>query len=190
MTEWEDVAVNRARPLPGVRRVVLEIVAASLVLGGVAGVLWWQLSPDVLGVVSENGVALDAVRGSAEFDREANYVMLTAGAGLLLSVVFSVRYRRRPVSALLSVAICGVAGALVALGVGHLLGPGSVDQRAARADVGDSLNLPFELHAYAALIAWPLVAAIMMAIIAAFRDDQTSWGGHHRELPTLDLDHV
>lgn len=164
------------RPLPAIQRVVLEIVMSTLALGAVIGVLWWQLAPEIVGEVQEGGgVAFDIVAHQESFGRDGVFGLLGLSAGVLLAAIFGMRFRRRPVTALVALTLSGGAASVLALWLGQRLGPGSLDARAAGADVGDLLAAPLDVDAYGVLLAWPLAVAVTFAIIAVFRDDRTLW---------------
>lgn len=164
------------KPPPSTRRTVIEVAVASIVLGAVVGLVWWRLAPDVLVEVVENGgLALGIEEGRKLFDRDAIFACLTAGAGVLVAIVFGVRHYHRPVSTLLTLVAGGALGAMAAIGVGWLLGPSSIEARAAGAAVGDHLAVSLELDSWAVLIVWPLVAALVTVALSIFRDDRSEW---------------
>ncbi|RIQ13745.1 DUF2567 domain-containing protein [Jiangella rhizosphaerae] len=157
---------------PSTVRVVTQIVVASVVAGVLMGVLWWLLAPDVQGVVVDGGLGVDAHEGRHLFTRDAVFTLIGAGAGLLLSAVFAVWHRRNPVAVLVSLAAMGVVGSLIARFVGGFLGPdGDVSGLADGADV----LFPLRLETDAALLVWSMVAVVVAAVIALFREDRTPW---------------
>lgn len=157
---------------PSSTRVVVQIVVVSVVAGVLLGVLWWLLAPDVHGVVVNGGLGYDSREGQHLFTRDAVFALLSGGFGLLLSVVFVVWHRRNPVAVLVSLAAMGVVGSLIARFVGEFLGPdGSVSGLADGADV----LLPLELKSTAALLVWSMVAVVVAAVVALFREDRTPW---------------
>ncbi|PZF79655.1 DUF2567 domain-containing protein [Jiangella anatolica] len=157
---------------PSTVRVVVQIAVASLVAGIAMGVLWWALAPDVQGVVIDGGLGVDAREGQHLFTRDAVFALLGAAFGLVLSVVFVVWHRRNPVAVLVSLAGLGVVGSLVAGVVGRVLGPdGDVSGLADGAEQLFSL----ELKSSAAYLVWSMVAVVVAAVIALFREDRTPW---------------
>ncbi len=163
------------RPLPSPWRVGLEIIVASAVVGGAAGFVWWLLAPDVLVHVVDAGVTLDAYHGGRMFTRDAVFSLAAAVSGVLIALPGFLRHRRTPASALLALVLGGVAGSFVMLGVGRLLGPGPIEPRADDAAVGTWLDLPLDLEAMAAIMVWPIVSVIVVAVIAVFSDDRSPW---------------
>lgn len=170
----------------GSRRVVIEVIAVSLVAGVVVGGLWVVLAPDVVAVVGTEGeVRVPFAEVDGIFPRAAVLTALSAGAGALLAMYYAVRFRMRPVSALLASVVGGAAGTALAVLVGRMIGPGDVTARAADADAGDHLVMPLTLDAYGLLVAWPLAAAIVMFAAAMVRDDRSAWGrGNDQSRPT------
>ncbi len=141
-----------------------------MVIGLLFGAAWWVLSPDITGEVAENGVAGTLAEARQMFDQVAVFTLLGAAIGVVLGVVFGMRHRRRPVTTLLALAMAGLGGSLLALGVGIVLGPSMGDE-----EPGTRVELPMELEAPAALFAWPIVAVVVVTIISLLRDDRSPW---------------
>ncbi|SDU75787.1 hypothetical protein SAMN04488563_5038 [Jiangella alkaliphila] len=157
---------------PSTVRVVTQIVAVSAVAGVLMGVLWWLLAPDATGVVVNGGLGFDAREGQHLFGRDAVFTLVGAGFGLVLSIVFTLWHRRNPVAVLVAMAAMGVVGSLIAQVVGEFLGPeGDV---AGLAD-GAELQIPLRLESDAALLVWSMVAVVVAAVVALFREDRTPW---------------
>lgn len=157
---------------PSPVRVVVQIAVASVVAGLVLGVLWWLLTPDVRCVVVDGRLTPSACENRELFGRDAVFTLLGAGFGLVLGVVFTVWHRRTPVTTLVALAAFGVVGSLVARFAGGLLGPS--DDVSGLADGTDRMY-PLLLDADAALLVWSMVAVVVAAIIALFREDQAPW---------------
>lgn len=167
-TRAERLGHTAASPV----RVLVQITVVSVVAGIVMGLLWWALAPDVNGVVVDGGLGTDSREGQLLFERDAVFSLLGAGIGLVLGVVFTVLHRRTPVTTLVALAVMGVAGSLIARLAGRLLGPsGDV---AGLADGTDRL-FPLRLESSAALLVWSMVAVVVAAVIALFREDQAPW---------------
>ncbi len=157
---------------PTTRRVVVQIVVASVVAGVLMGVLWWLLAPDVHGVVVNGGLGYDSREGRHLFTRDAVFTLLGGGFGLVLSIVFVIWHRRNPVAALVALAAMGVVGSLIAKYVGEFLGPdGDVSGLAD----GAAALIPLRLGSDAALLVWSMVAVVVAAVVALFREDRTPW---------------
>lgn len=157
---------------PSPVRVLVQITVVSVVAGLLMGVLWWLLSPDVHGVVIDGGLGADSREGQKLFERDAVFTLLGAGFGLVLAVVFMIWHRRNPVTTLVALAALGVAGSLIARFAGELLGPS--DDVTGLANGTDRL-FPLRLDSDAALLVWSMVAVVVAAVIALFREDQAPW---------------
>lgn len=157
---------------PSPVRVVVQVAVVSVVAGIVMGLLWWLLAPDVHGVVVDGGLGTDSREGQKLFERDAVFALLGAAFGLVLAIVFTVWHRRNPVATLVSLAVFGVGGSLIARFAGGLLGPG--DDVAGLAD-GTERVFPLHLESDSALLVWSMVAVVVAAVIALFREDQTPW---------------
>lgn len=148
----------------------VEIVAVSVVFGVLLGVAWYLLAPEITGEVAEDGVAIPITEARQLFDRVAIFSLLGAGIGLVLGIFFGARHRRRPVTTLLALAAGGLGGSLLAMGIGIVLGPSVGGE-----EPGTVVDLPVELEAPAALFAWPVIAIIVVSVMALLRDDRTPW---------------
>lgn len=164
------IAAGRRRPPRTPLRVAVEIVLASVLCGLVMGAAWYVLSPDLTGQAADQGVAVPIEQARRLFDRVAIFALLGAAAGLLLGVAAGIRHRERPVTALVTLALGGVAGSLLAMGTGMVLGPARRGH-----EPGTEVPLPMELEATSALLVWPLVAIVVVTLMALFRDDRTPW---------------
>lgn len=165
----------RTTPAASPLRVAAEIVAASVLLGALMGVLWWKLAPEVTVEIRADGAALYLEQSRKLFDREAVFAMLGAGAAVVPTITFALRHRRRPVTVLVALVAGGIVGSLVAVGVGRMLGPESIDPYTS-GPVGSFVPMPLELDAWGVLLVWPLVAAALVAVLALVRDDRSAWG--------------
>lgn len=160
------------------RRVAVEVVAVSLVLGVVVGWLATVVGPEVVGVVdpeSGDNYQVGIVEAGGIFPTEATFAALAAVAGAVLSIYYVVRFRMRPVTTLCALVGGGAAGTAVAFLVARLLGPGDAAAQAAEAAAGATVELPLTLHAPGVLAAWPLAAALVVFAAALVRDDRTPW---------------
>lgn len=156
----------------GAARVLVEITVATVLVALGVGVLWWVLAPEVTGVVIDGRLAVDAREGQALFARDAVFALLAAASGLLLAVAFSVRHRHRPVTVLIALTVLGVGGSLLAQLTGFILGPD--DDVSGLAD-GTERPMGLHMDSPAALIVWSMVATVVVAVIAVFREDRAPW---------------
>lgn len=177
--EHTDSATYRSkrRPLPRVRWVVVEVVAVTLIVGLIAGLVWSRIAPDVSAQVFEDGAGVSALEGQKIFSRDAVFGIVCAVSGGLLALVYGIRFRRRPITTLVSLTIAGVGAAALAMLAGGWFGPSeSVEALSERAEVGDSIKVPLELDSYGAILTWPLAVAFVTLVVALVLDDRTSWG--------------
>jgi hypothetical protein len=177
------VPVTQTVPAPpahpragGWRRAVLVTAAVFAVAGVVGGWAWQQFSPLAQYTVGEDGATLDEEQMTRVFGPDGTFVSIGFCAALVLGgVIFWWLHERGPWSVPLVVAGSAV-GSGIAWGVGMLLGHEDLDPRLAAARTGDVLTAPLELHAWSALAAWPVGAALAAAVIAAitWRHDQSA----------------
>ncbi|NED93837.1 hypothetical protein G1H11_00725 [Phytoactinopolyspora alkaliphila] len=158
------------RPPMSPTRVCVEIGLASVVFGVLLGVVWYLLSPEITGQVTERGFSVPIDQARRLFDRVAVFALAGAAVGLVLGVVSGWRHRRRPVTSVLMLAAGGLAGSFVAWGLGAGLGSSST-----AGEPGTAVTLPLELDAPAAVLAWPVVGVVVMTVMALFRDDRSPW---------------
>lgn len=148
------------------------VVLAMAVAGLLLGVLWYLVAPRLSFRIdaSDNILPLGPVESEALIGADGWFVALTALVGLLAGVTTWWRWRavRGPAVAV-GLAAGGLAGALVASWIGHLLGQGP--SAAALHQVGNVVKTPLELRSKVALIAEPFVAVAAYVIGAGFASE-------------------
>ena len=145
----------------GARRLLLN-VAAVLALGVVAGVLWWALAPRTLGVA---GVGQAAAYPTPDYPSAAvitTYSAVTVGAGLLVGIPVVARIDEQVATRAAVFIAAGLPAALIAYGVGFVLGPPTIATQVAAkaAHVQVPLVLPSPLLA----LAWPAATAVLSTV--------------------------
>jgi len=175
-SDGPPLAKHAGRALPAApdsRRVTVELVVTSLLLGLVVGVVWRLVAPEVMVEVSDGNTALFPLQARRLFDVDAWFAILGACAGAVLTLVMFTRHRHLPVTALTGLVAGGVFGSLVAWRLGALLGPGALAPRVEDAADEAQLALPLDLEATGVLLVWPVVAVGIVLVLTALTDDRT-----------------
>lgn len=157
------------------------VAAVSAAAGLPVGLLWWLLAPLTPAVKRADG--LYRVGGDAETAIAADgwFAVCTLAAGVVAGVAVSALLRRDRLGALVGLAAGGVLGALVAWGLGVVLGPDSFEAQAAQLQVGDRFDGPLRLSALGVLLVWPVSAVILFfGVVAGL--DSTAEEDERREL--------
>lgn len=138
------------------RRAALPPLLGSLVLGLLAGVLWWALAPTAEVVVVGDLVVAPGVQ-ELEATQEVTFALTQVLAGLVAGVALAGAPGAAPVARSAGVLGGGLLGAVTAWGTGMALGPASVPVQQAAGQL--PLTSPVRIAAYGALALWPAVAA-------------------------------
>jgi len=140
----------------GAGRDVLVVLGSLLVLGVLAGVLWWLLVDPAQFTKTAQGGAMSENELAKRFGADAWFVVVGLGGGLVAGLVLGAWRSRDPllVSGLLLVGSLLAAGTMLL--VGHLLGPG--DPRAAlrAAQVGAKVPETLGVDTPLAVLGWPI----------------------------------
>ena len=151
---------------------------ALIVAAGLAwGLLWWRLAPTATTVVQDGGVYL---RGHEELmaAQDGWFVVLGAITGAVLSTVWPMVSRRRPIAGLLAGLAGCVAAGLLAWALGVWLGPSSLrDQLAAGVKAPIT---PLVLHTPVALLFAPMLFAVVRGLMELLG---SAFAGMHTEPP-------
>ena len=164
----------------------LRVLRLAVLVGIVVGVVWWRVAPRVMVEVTADSIALVDPAGKAFIATDGWFAVLAAVAGLVCGVVGVLRWRRDGIGLAVGEAVGGLVGALVAMLLGQWLGRASIDEAAVGAVVEASLRV----RATGVLLAWPLVALlIVVAVAVSFglddaEDDEDDEGHEHHEAPT------
>jgi hypothetical protein len=166
-TDWRNETIQAA--LTGV---------FSVLVGGVVGEIWRAVASrvDVRMAAAGSDAATKAL-----LDDDVQFAALGALAGLLLAVTVAVLLRRGGVGpgAVLGLAAGGVVGGLVAAHVGelarqHEFAIATLHHRfphAKRAALAAfRTTVKFQLRTHAALLAWPIVATVVVAARPAWQE--------------------
>jgi hypothetical protein len=84
---------------------------------------------------------------------------------------------------LVALVVGGVLGSLAAWQLGHLLGPGSLQDTAAGVARGATFRGPLDVSAYGVLLSWPMATVITYFAVAAGAE-----AGDHEQVPEAAAD--
>lgn len=158
---------------------ILVLLAASLAVGLLAGVVWPRVTTLPGYVVQEDGSAVTTEYGLTQFiaaDASFSLIGVLAGVGIGVAWWWALGPRHpRPgigwpvvVFAVLSAALAGV----VCWQTGEALGAQDFDDRLRAAAPGDLVTIDFTLRSLAALVLWPFGAAAALVAIGAIAPDR------------------
>lgn len=135
--------------------------------GPVLATAWWLLAPRVEIGIEDGSFSTPAQATADWFGAEAWFLMLGAGLGLLAGLVGFLRWRQRPVAALLGLALGLLVAATLAWWLGGLLGPDDVADQLAGSSVVDVVVQPLGLRATGVLLVPAIVAVAAFGAMAA-----------------------
>jgi len=149
-----------------VKRKASAVITAGLifglVIGSALGVMWWRLSPRVE-VVVESGQLVDfQTKGFLASD--ISYGVLAIVAGLLVTIGLARMRREHLISVLIASLVSGFAGSIAMWWVGHYLGRVGIAGLAGTESA--VVEGPLALHMGAMLLVWPIVAAMVVTVLA------------------------
>ncbi|GAB3999134.1 hypothetical protein GCM10028771_33610 [Nocardioides marmoraquaticus] len=147
-----------AGPQRDVARDVLVAAVWFVVVGVVAGVAWWQLSPDVVATRADTGVVLEGPQLERQVGADGWYGALAVAGGLVSGVALTWWRSARPTLMVGLVALGALGAGLAALWLGALLGPDDPRMLLASAPVGTTAPVDLRLQAEGLLWAWPACA--------------------------------
>jgi hypothetical protein len=153
-------------------------IAASAVLGLVAGVIWNVVAPRaVLLEVSAGAAQVVNAETRAFIGADGWFCVIAAIAGLLTGIVgYRLGIARRGGAGRTAVAvgliIGSVAGGYLMLWLGQQIGQSGYQHQLADAAVGTTFNSSLELGAKSALAFWPLLTSLVIVL--------GEMGGGHR----------
>ena len=151
------------------------LLVSGLALGALMSLIWWQVAPQPLLVVTADGIYPDDFSNSPWFGADGWFLLLGAAAGLLLAVLAWNWCRQRPMVALATLVLAGALLALTAWWLGGLLGPPDPSQ--AEVAVGETVPEPLGLRALGVLFAPAVVAVATFVVLAAALPPAEADGG-------------
>ncbi len=155
-------------------RAITVTLTVFVLAGLVAGWAWQQYAPLARYKVDETGAALDEEQMTRVFGPDGLFVAIGFLAALVLGAALFWWLRDYGPFAVATVVLGSMVASGLAWAVGMLLGSEPLDPRLAAASPGDLVPASLELHGWTALAAWPIGAALAVAVIAAL-----SWRQEH-----------
>ncbi|MCO6005879.1 hypothetical protein NE236_12880 [Actinoallomurus purpureus] len=150
-----------------IRMGVLAALAIT-VLGVPIGLLWVAIAPRTAYQVSGGKGLLADPETQTLIAADGWFAALTAAAGLLCGVAaYVLAGRVGELGPLAGIAAGGVAGAVVAWRLGHLIGLGAYHHALRTGGDGALVRAPLALHALGVVLAWPLVAVVAFGLLEA-----------------------
>jgi hypothetical protein len=165
-------------------------LAGNVVLGAVAGLIWFAIAPTpVFQEVAQGQAQLVNAETSAYIVADAWFVLITALAGLIAGVAgWRLLVRRSGPLAVAGLILGAGAGALVAMWVGDNVGLGTYHHLLASSASGAYLHGALALGAKSALAIWALCTAGVILVaesggrrIPAEEDPSAMWTGEPPE---------
>lgn len=146
------------------------VLLAVAVLGVGLGLLWLWLAPSVPLISDGKAVFLRDSEGEEAVGADGTFALLGVAFGAVSAVGAFLFRRGGGIALVVGLALGGLAGALLAWGVGTWLGPTEdVVAHAKAVGAGVVFDAPLELNAKGALLAWPVAAmAGHLALTAMF----------------------
>jgi hypothetical protein len=148
-------------------RAITVTLTVFVLAGLAAGWAWQQYAPLARYSVDETGAALDEEEMTRVFGPDGLFVAIGFLAALVLGAALFWWLRDYGPFAVVTVVLGSMVASGLAWALGMLLGNEPLDPRLAAAQPGDLVPASLELHGWTALAAWPIGAALAVAVIAA-----------------------
>ena len=165
----EQLTEGRTRSSAGLRAPVLwslVVVASYAAVGAAAGWLWHALWKPTLGRVIQGGWYPDESGLRGDFSGTGLYVLVAAGAGVLLGVVVALLGGRRPMVTLVAVVVGSALAAWLMMVVGEGLSPAEDPHVAAKtAEEGDKLPSTLRVTGASPLLVLPMGSLAAVALV-------------------------
>ena len=152
-----------------IRRTSTVLVMGLLIgaVGGAAlGVLWWRLAPRVSVVVRPDTVFPATYQPDGYIAADVAFAALALVAGIAVTIGLIRMRREHLIATLFASLLAGVVGSGLMWLVGTRLG--HVDIEGLSATITDKITVdaPLQLTMPALLLLWPIVAALVVMIVA------------------------
>ena len=131
-----------------------------LVLGVLAAVVWWQLTPLAEYTRTAANAEMDERQLGVQVSTDGWYLTIAAVGGLVSGIVLLSLRGRDPVAMVLFVTLGSLLGGWVMIRVGLWLGPRDPTFVLPHTAVGGKVPLRLEPHAPGVIYAWPISALL------------------------------
>jgi hypothetical protein len=156
----------------------------SSLLGVLAGVVWWAVTPLPTFTVDEAGNANASQRDlTTMVAADAWYTSLGLTAGLVIGLVAWRLFRDNGWGVAILVLVAGFGAGLLCWWTGHRLGPDDFAARLAQARGGAVVEVELTLVARVALMTWPFAAMLPVLLGASLSTDPEAGGSDLPEPP-------
>lgn len=137
------------------------------VFGGAAlGVLWWRLAPRVPVLISSENGATPGYQPQEYIGADVAFGALGLVAGLVITIGL-VRMRRDQIlSVLVASVVAGVVGSAAMWFVGTRLGSVDIEGLIATSTESITVDAPLVVTLPGVYVVWPLVAALIVTLVA------------------------
>lgn len=160
-----DGSTGHRSPLPSVLIQVGIVLVAFAAAGALCGLLWWQLWTPSTGVVEDHQWFTDEEGLRGEFSSTGLYVVIAAGAGLLIGALTSYFLDRAELVTLVAVAAGSALAAWLMLQVGVHYSPADPQQVAETAKDGTKLSGHLFVAGKSPFAAFPVGALTGLAMV-------------------------
>lgn len=147
----------------------VAVIAGTVLLGAVAGLIWASVAPRALAVVVGPGAA-DVVNPetSAFIAADGWFTLLSVAGGVVSGLLgYWLAVRRQGALAMAGVLVGGLAAALLAKWIGQQWGTAAFNHTLALGRAGVTLYAPLMLGGIGTLAFWPLAAGVTAGGIEA-----------------------
>lgn len=154
-----------------VTRRASAVVGAGLVMGALVGaalgVLWWQLAPRVPVVISGADARPDGFQPDGYLAADVAFMALAVLAGLIVTIGLARMRREDLLGVLLASLLAGAIGTAVMWFVGTRLGSVDIEGLIGTTEGEVVVDGPLMVSLPAVFAVWPLVAAMVVTLLAA-----------------------
>jgi hypothetical protein len=146
------------------------VIGSFVLLGVLAGVLWWLLVSPAEFTKLPSGGSMGEVDLGRQFNADGWYVVIAAVLGLVSGLALTWWRSRDPLlTSLLLIPGSAAAAVLMAL-TGHLLGPGPTRAALAAAKVGARVPERLDVDTIVVYLTWP-IAVLLGALVVLLGKD-------------------
>lgn len=136
------------------------VVGWFVVLGVVAAVVWWLLTPLAEYTRTATNAEMDEQQLGVQVSTDGWYLTIAAVGGFLSGVALLLLRRRDPVAMVLFLTLGSLLGGWLMIRLGLWLGPAAPKDVLPHAPVGGKVPLQLKPHADGVLYAWPISALL------------------------------